>query len=101
MRTELYFGTSKTGGEVSEEDFAYFIDNEVTTRFPDGLTVLTGYGQFLGSQGLIKERSKVLILLPRPRPRTRRRRSTIREAYKLAHSQESVLRADAYAGVSF
>lgn len=64
MRTELYFGTRKTGGEVSEEDFAYFIDNEVTTRFPDGLTVLTGYGQFLGSQGLIKERSKVLILLP-------------------------------------
>lgn len=102
MRTELYFGTSKTGGEVSEEDFAYFIDNEVTTRFPDGLTVLTGYGQFLGSQGLIKERSKVLILLPPASTADASKKiDEIREAYKLAHSQESVLRADAYAGVSF
>ena len=63
MRTELYFGTNRRGGEVSDDEFASFVDSEITPRFPDGLTLLTGYGQFLNSQGvLIRERSKVLIL---------------------------------------
>ena len=63
MRTELYFGTNRRGGEVSDDEFASFVDSEITPRFPGGLTLLTGYGQFLNSQGvLIRERSKVLIL---------------------------------------
>ena len=93
---------SKPDGEVSEEDFAGFVDREVTSRFPDGLTVLTGYGQFLGSQGLIRERSKVLIIfVPAPIADASKKIEEIREAYKSAFRQESVLRADAYAGVSF
>jgi hypothetical protein len=87
---------------VSDEDFAGFVDREVTTRFPDGLTILTGYGQFLGSQGLIKERSKVLILFhPALTADASKKVDEIREAYKVAFSQESVLRADAFSGVSF
>lgn len=102
LRTELYFGTSKPGGEVSDEDFGGFVDSEITTRFPDGLTILSGYGQFLGSQGLVKERSKVLILFhPAMTADVSKKIEQIREAYKIAFSQESVLRADAYAGVSF
>jgi hypothetical protein len=102
LRTELYFGTSKPDGEVSDEEFAGFVDREVTSRFPDGLTVLTGYGQFLGSQGLIRERSKVLIIFhPAPGAEASKKIEEIREAYKSAFRQESVLRADAYAGVSF
>ena len=103
IRTELYFGTNRPGGEVSDEEFAGFVDREVTKRFPDGLTLLTGYGQFLNSQGvLIRERSKVLILFyPLQTEGATARIQEIREAYKTAFQQESVLKVESYAYVSF
>lgn len=103
MRTELYFGTNRPGGEVSDAEFATFVDAEITPRFPDGLTLLTGYGQFLNSQGvLIRERSKVLILFyPAQAEGAATRIQEIRNAYKAAYQQESVLKVDSYASVSF
>src|SRR5262245_22738587 len=64
-RTELFFGTAiRTGGVVTDEQFKAFLDSEITPRFPLGLTVVTAYGQFLNSAGIIQqERSFVLILL--------------------------------------
>ena len=47
MRTaQLFFGQN-IGGErgVSEADFRKFVDEELTPRFPSGLTVLEGGGQ--------------------------------------------------------
>ena len=40
-KTELYFGLSRPGGaeKVSAEEWRGFLDNFVTPRFPDGLTV--------------------------------------------------------------
>lgn len=104
VRTELYFGTNKaTGGEVSDADFNAFIDTEVTRLFPDGLTLLTGRGQFRSSTGaLIREKSHVLILLyPAQTQDANRRVQEIRELYKKAHNQESVLRGDSFSFVSF
>jgi hypothetical protein len=46
LRTELYFGSSKPDGSViTLEQFQHFLDQEITPRFPDGLTLLTGLGQ--------------------------------------------------------
>jgi hypothetical protein len=97
-RTELFFGSAKPdGSEVTTEEFQQFVDEEITPRFPDGLTLLTGLGQFRGSSGVIvQERSMLLILLY---PAETRRDSSvkieqIREAYKKLFQQESVLRAD-------
>jgi hypothetical protein len=102
-RTELYFGTAKPEGEVSDAEFAEFVDCYVTPRFPDGLTLLTGYGQFLGASGMVvKERSKVLILFyPAQFKDADRLIQEIRSQYKEKFAQESVLRADSYAAVSF
>src|SRR5262245_53088135 len=36
-RTELYFGTARPDGAVSEAEFREFLDRVVTPRFPDGL----------------------------------------------------------------
>src|SRR5262245_46344247 len=48
IRTELYFGRNKPDGtEVSRKEFDGFLSGFVTERFPDGLTVLNGRGQFL------------------------------------------------------
>jgi len=98
IRTELFFGTKKPDGtEVTEEEWDAFLDTVITPEFPDGLTVLTGLGQFRGSDGIIvQERSMVLILLY---PRRTRRESgekieRIRTAYEQEFQQQSVLRAD-------
>jgi hypothetical protein len=102
-RTELYFGSERPGGEVTEAEFTEFADRIITPRFPDGLTLLTGYGQFLSSTGrLIKERSKVLIVFyPVNAKDANKNIQEIREAYKSAFQQESVLRIDSYTLVSF
>ncbi|MGH9629057.1 MAG: DUF3574 domain-containing protein [Bryobacteraceae bacterium] len=78
-------------------------DREITPRFPDGVTLLSGYGQFLSSTGLlIKERSKVLILMyPLSLKDAHKSIQEIREKYKSTFKQESVLRVDGYAEVSF
>jgi hypothetical protein len=98
LRTELYFGSNKPDGSVvSEADFQKFLDQEITPRFPDGLTLLTGLGQFRGSNGIIgRERSMLLILLyPTQTARASGRKiEEIRTKYEQQFQQESVLRAD-------
>jgi hypothetical protein len=97
-RTELYFGMDKpNGGEVSENDWDKFLETEVTPLFPDGLTVLSGYGQFRDSKNNIeRENSRVLILLytKKERRTVHEKIEKIRAAYKKQFEQESVLRVD-------
>jgi Protein of unknown function (DUF3574) len=102
-RTELYFGTSRPGlPEVTDAEFTDFVDTEVTPRFPDGLTRLTGKGQFRGSSGLIKETSHVMILFyPLQMRNANLLIQQIRDRYKARFNQESVLRADGYSIISF
>ena len=80
-----------------------FIDEQVTPRFPDGLTLLAGYGQFKNSAGEIdKEKSLVLILFyPPPMKDASKLIEEIRETYKAMFQQESVLRADSKNFISF
>ena len=104
VRDELYFGRSQPGGgEVTEEQWQKFVDKEVTPRFPDGLTVIDAYGQFLNSSGtLARENSKVLVLLYVSTPERERFMQEIIDAYKSRFQQESVLRVtDVPARVSF
>jgi hypothetical protein len=96
-RTELFFGTAKPDGTVTEEEFRIFLDQEVTPRFPDGLTVVSGDGQFRGADGaIVKEDSFVLILLhPVENWRESSKRiEQIRQLYMTQFQQESVLRVD-------
>lgn len=101
-RTELYFGTDRPDGtEVSAGEFRHFMDRHVTPRFPDGLTLLSGSGQWQGADGdIIKERSFILVLLY-PRGTGDEGIETVRALYKRAFDQESVLRVDSLERVSF
>jgi Protein of unknown function (DUF3574) len=101
-RSELYFGSGKPdGSNVSEKQFRQFVDAEVTPRFPDGLTLLTGYGQYKNSSGkIVKEQSFVLVILYQGKD-ANAKLETIRKAYKRAFKQESVLRVDDTTRVSF
>ena len=63
LRTELFFGTAKPDGVVTDEEF-FASSIVITPRFPDGLTLLKGDGQFRDEEGeIVKEESFVLILL--------------------------------------
>ncbi|MEZ4730002.1 MAG: DUF3574 domain-containing protein [Caldilineaceae bacterium] len=103
-RTELYFGSQKPDGSaVTAAEFEEFVDEIVTPRFPDGLTLLTGYGQFRNSANVIvEEQSFVMILLyPRDDKEAGVEIEEIRTAYKDTFAQESVLRVDSLERVSF
>ncbi|MFI4966626.1 MAG: DUF3574 domain-containing protein [Caulobacterales bacterium] len=100
---QLFFGRNL--GEkaaVSEADFQNFLDDDVTPRFPDGLTVLDGGGQWRGEENrLIREASKVvLIVLPKSRDAAGRIEA-VRNAYKARFHQDSVLLITQAACVSF
>jgi hypothetical protein len=95
-RLELLFGLGKPGGgEVSEEEWRAFVERDVTPRFPDGLTVLAGYGQWRGRSGAVaREPSRVLLIWYRREDRSDAEIEAIRQAYKTRFGQESVMRVD-------
>jgi hypothetical protein len=100
---QLFFGRNigdKPG--VSEADFRRFMDEDVTPKFPDGLTVMDGGGQWRGDENkLIREASKVvMIVLPKGRD-VSGRIEAVRSAYKARFHQESVLLITQAACVSF
>jgi hypothetical protein len=103
-RTELFFGRAKADGSiVTDEEFRVFLDDIVTPRFPNGWTALSGAGQFRASTGMIQREGSVFVILLYP---TGDRNSSehieeIREGYKNAFAQESVLRVDSASCVDF
>ena len=98
FRTELYFGTDKPGGgKVTAEEWDKFLEAEVTPRFPEGFTVLEGYGQFKDSGGkIVREASIILVLFypKKQREAVNLKVEELREKYKKEFKQESVLRVD-------
>jgi len=102
-RTELFFGLEKPNGSaVTADEFQYFVDTEVTPRFPDGLTLLTGQGQYKNFSGdIVDEGLKLLILFYPFSRESSQAIDEIRDAYKNAFQQESVLRVDEQTCISF
>ena len=102
-RLELLFGLGRRDGNaISEADWMAFLDAEVTPRFPAGLTVLAGYGQWRGESGaLARETSRVLLVWYRPAADSDGKIEAIRAAYKARFEQESVMRVDGGSCVSF
>ena len=102
-KDELYFGLSKPGGEmISEAQWQLFLSRVITPRFRDGITVVDAYGQYLNSEGnLIKEKSKLVILIHENSQKKNQSIEEIIASYKQTFKQESVLRVTTSAKVSF
>ncbi|HUT50702.1 MAG TPA: DUF3574 domain-containing protein [Alphaproteobacteria bacterium] len=97
IATRLYFGMSMPGGgTVGEAAWREFVEAEVTPRFPDGLTVLAAHGQWRDrtSGRIVRERSRVLVLLHRGTAKATNAITTIIARYKSRFHQQSVLRID-------
>ncbi|AOO83090.1 DUF3574 domain-containing protein [Bosea vaviloviae] len=90
---ELLFGRNigdRLG--VSEAAFGRFVDEEVTPRFPDGLTILAGQGQYRDTTRgvLVREQAKLLVIALKDEPEGRAKLAAIAEAYKQRFNQQSV-----------
>ncbi len=91
LRTTLYFGLGRPKGTVSELEWQIFLRDEVTPRFPQGLTVWEAQGQWL-SQGVIgHEGTKVLLLVHPDTPAAQESVQGVIARYRKAFDQESVL----------
>ncbi|NJK73694.1 MAG: DUF3574 domain-containing protein [Microcoleus sp. SU_5_6] len=103
LKDELYFGLSKPRGEtVSESEWQEFVKEVITPRFREGLTIVDSSGQFLNSAGiLIREQSKIVILIYESSPEKEGAVNEIIETYKRRFQQESVLRTTTEVKVSF
>ena len=92
LRTTLYFGLGRPKGTVSELEWQLFLRDEVTTRFPEGLTVWDAHGQWRQSGGDIgTERTKVLLLVHADSSKARDAVQAVITRYRKAFEQESVL----------
>ena len=97
LEIALYFGRDKQGGgEVSEAEWAQFVAEIVTPRFPDGLSVLNVEGQAREPSGgrIVRERTKLLVVVVFDAPAHRPKVGEIVAAYNARFGQHGVFRTE-------
>ena len=104
--TRLYFGlgpADSPGKGVADAAWREFLDQEVTPRFPSGLSVIDVYGQWQGRQQTApgRERSKLLVIDYPDTSENRDRIEAIRLAWKRRTGAQSVLKVSQPADISF
>jgi hypothetical protein len=93
QRIELMFGRNVRGHSgPGDRAWTRFLAREVTPRFPDGLTVLEGFGQWRDSASgrLAREPNKLVVIVTAAGAQVDDRIATIVAAYKQRFRQKSV-----------
>lgn len=80
--------------EVTEGEWAAFLEEVVTPRFPDGITVLSARGQWRQGGEVVRESSKALIIFHQQTAGVERAIEEVRAEYVRRFSQDAVLRVD-------
>lgn len=108
VRTELYFSigewTETALNTDAEMRWVKFLDAEVTPRFPAGLSVIDIYGQWRDAKpgaALSRERSRLLVIVHPGTAEASAKIDELREAWKRATGEKSVLRVSLPAQVGF
>lgn len=98
----LYFGTGTPDGQISDEQWQTFVDNVITPRFPQGLSIWTAYGQWQSVAGnIIQEDSYVLNVIHDGESASGVAIAEIMNNYKNQFQQEAVLRVESAVCVSY
>ena len=90
---QLFFGHSiPGGGAVAESEWQDFLVTSVTPRFPHGVTVLDGHGQWFEhkSHQVIAEVSTVVEIMTPPTYEAYKKLQAIRTEYMKRFHQEAV-----------
>lgn len=96
VETQLFLGMATPTGSVSEDEFARFVEAEVTPRWKEGFTILSGQGLWYSEERKVTERepSHVLVRLHDGSGAASAEIEAIRAAYIKAFNQDAVLRTD-------
>lgn len=91
LRAELFFGRN-IGGKlgVSERAWAQFLTRELTPLFPNGLTVVDGKGQWRDGAAIVREPSKILIVVMADDAAARANIAAAAAAYIKRFNQKSI-----------
>jgi hypothetical protein len=102
-RSEMYFGLQRRdGAPVTEQEWMSFVEQVVTPRFPAGLTVFDGAGQWRNAAGRIeREPSKVLVILHPNSESIDAKIDEVRRLYCERFNQEAVMKVTSAARVAF
>jgi hypothetical protein len=103
-RTEMYFGLLRSDGKtpVTELEWETFVEQVVTPRFPAGLTIFNGAGQWRNSSGRIdREPSKVLVVLHPGNASNDAKVDEVRRLYCERFNQDAVMKVTSEARVAF
>jgi hypothetical protein len=102
-RSEMYFGLQRRDGTpVTEHEWTSFVEQVVTPRFPAGLTVFDGAGQWRNAANRIeREPSKVLVILHPTSDSIDAKIDEIRRLYCERFNQEAVMKVTSPARVAF
>lgn len=95
VQVDLYFGLATKDREIDETEWAAFLSEEVTPRFPAGLSVLDVAGQYHDAKGRVtRERSKLLVVIVPDASRHLAKVQAIVDIYRTRFSQLSVLHVE-------
>ena len=96
IEVDLYFGGDAGDGRaVSEAEWAAFMAEEVTPRFPDGLSVIDVAGQYREPSGrIVREKTKLIVVVIFDAPAHLTRVQAVIDAYGRRHGQNSVFRTE-------
>jgi hypothetical protein len=91
---QLFFGRNAQGVQaVSDSAWVVFLRDVVTPRFPEGFTVWSAQGQWLGANDQVEHEPSFVLELVHPKSATADADiSVIMTEYKRRFRQESVLR---------
>lgn len=102
-RSEMYFGLQRRDGTpVTENEWRSFVEQVVTPRFPAGLTVFDGAGQWRNAANRIeREPSKVLVIFHSTSESIDAKIDEVRRLYCERFNQEAVMKVSSAARVAF
>lgn len=101
-RVELIFGARWKRGPITPKMWKRFLAEEVTPRFPDGLSTFDIGGQWRNAKGeIVKLPSRILLIWYSPSPDASVKIDAIRDAFNSRYDQESVMRIDGQNCVGF
>lgn len=92
LRTAQLFLSARPPAKITDSDIRKFVDAEVTPRFPRGVTVVDGGGQWRGDENrLIREAAKVVLIVLPEKGDPAGKVQAVRAAYRSRFKQDAVV----------
>jgi hypothetical protein len=93
LEYHLFFGRGISGRpDLTEREWAEFLQRIVTPNLPDGFTVFDAYGQWMqpATQRVAKENTKVIVVAVPDTEAARSAITVVKDAYRSEFHQQSV-----------